>query len=84
MNNEKMKFFFFHHTQNPRRCPGFTVGVVTLFVEIIDNFHDFVSGCVSFQKKINNPFWEVTVFQRKVAIFIGRETNTHIYQRKST
>ena len=34
------------HTQNPRRFPGFTVVVVTLFVKILDDFHDFVSECV--------------------------------------
>ena len=50
-----------------------------LFVKILYDFHDFVSECVSFPKKINNPFWEVTVFpRRKVTIFIGRETKTHI------
>ena len=35
------------------------------FVKILDDFHDFVSECVSFQRKINNPCWEVTVFQKK-------------------
>ena len=49
-------------TQNPRRFPGFTVVVVTLFVKILDDFHDFVSECVSFPRKINNPLWEVIVF----------------------
>ena len=32
------------------------------FVEILDDFHDCVSECVSFPKKINNPFWGLTVF----------------------
>ena len=32
-----------------------TVVVVTFFVKIFDDFHDFVSECVSFPKKINNP-----------------------------
>ena len=50
------------HTQNPRRFPRFTVVVVTFFVKILDNFHDFVSECVSFPRKINNPFWGVSVF----------------------
>ena len=46
------------HTQNPRRFPGFTVVVVVLFfVKIPDDFHDFVSECVSFLKKINNSFF---------------------------
>ena len=33
--------------------------------KILDDFHDFVSECVSFQRKINNPFCGVTVFQKK-------------------
>ena len=53
------------HTQNPRRFPGFTVVVVTFFVKILDDFHDFVSECVSFQREINNPFWGVIVFPKK-------------------
>ena len=65
------------HTQNPRRFAGFTVVVVTFFVGILDDFHGFVSECVSFPWKINNPFW-VVMPRRKVTIFIGRETkNTH-------
>ena len=70
------------HTQNTRRFPGFTVVVVTVFVKILDDFHDFVSECVSFQRKINNPFWEVTFFRRKVTNFIGREAKTHILPTK--
>ena len=39
-------------------------------LKILYEFHDFVSECVSFQRKINNPFWRVSVFfQRKVTIF---------------
>ena len=56
------------HTQNPRRFPVFTVVVVVVvifFVKILDDFHDCVSECVSFPRKINNPFWEVTVFPKK-------------------
>ena len=53
------------HTQNPRRFPGFTVVVVTCFVKILDDFHDFVSERVSLSRKINNPFWEVIVFPKK-------------------
>ena len=45
------------HMQNPRRFPGFTFVVATLFVKILDDFHDFVSECVSFPEKINNPFF---------------------------
>ena len=43
----------------------FTVVVVTFFVKIIDDFHDFVSECVSFPRKISNPFWGVIVFPKK-------------------
>ena len=50
--------------------------------KILDDFHDFVSECVSFPRKINNPFWEVTVFRGKVSIFIGREAKTHILPTK--
>ena len=53
------------HTQNHGRFPGFTVVVVTFFVKILDDFHDFVSACVSSQKKINNPFWGVSVFPKR-------------------
>ena len=53
-------------TQNPRRFPGFTVVVVvTFFVKILDDVHDLVSECVSFLKKINNPFSGLTVFPKK-------------------
>ena len=69
------------HT-HPRRFPGFTVDVVTFFVEILYDFHDFVSECVCFPKKINNPFWGVTVFRGKVTNVIGPETNTHIFTTK--
>ena len=53
------------HTQNSRRFPGFTVVVVTFFVEVPYDFHDSVSECVSFQRKINNPFWCVSVLPKK-------------------
>ena len=55
-NEKKNKIWI--NTQNPRRFPGFTVVVVTLFVEILDDFHDFFSECVSFPRTINDPFWE--------------------------
>ena len=53
------------HTQNHRLFPGFTVVVVTFFVKILDDFHDFVSECVSFQRKINNPFWGCNRFSKE-------------------
>ena len=49
------------------------------FVKILDDLHDFVSECVSFPRKINNPFCGRTFFIRKVTIFIGRETKIHIF-----
>ena len=71
-------------TQNPRRFPGFTVVVVTFFVEILDDFHDVSFGmCLSRRESTTNlgvsPF-----FLRKVAIFIGRETEHTFYRRKLT
>ena len=67
----------------------FTVVVVTFFVKILDDFNDFVSECVSFSRKINNPFCGLTVFPKKSDnMFIGRETKTHIFsdenQRKKS
>ena len=51
--NEKMKKNeeIWLHTQNPRRFPGFTVVVVSFFVEILDDFHEFVSENVFFDEK---------------------------------
>ena len=63
--NDERKLKNWIHTQNPLRFPGFTVVVVTFFVKIHDDFHDFVSECVSFPRKMNNPFCEVIVFQKK-------------------
>ena len=34
---------------------GFTVVVVTFFVKILDDVHDFVSECVSFQEENQHP-----------------------------
>ena len=59
-NERKMEKWI--HTQNPRRFPGFTVDVVTFFVKIFDDFHDFVSECVSFPRNVNSPFCGVIVF----------------------
>ena len=33
--------------------------------KILEDFHVFVSEFVSFPRKINNPFWEVTVFSEE-------------------
>ena len=76
------------HTHNLRRFPGFTVVVVTFFVKILYDFHDFVSECVSFPRKINNPFWVVIVFPKKSDNFHWTwNKNTHFSdenQRKKT
>ena len=64
------------------RFPWFTV-VVTFFIEILYDFHAFVSECVFFQKKINNQFWGSHGFSLELTIFIGRETKTHILQTKT-
>ena len=69
------------HTQNTRRFPGFAVVVVTFFRRILNEFHD-ISECVSFESKINNPFWWSPIFRRKVTIFIGRETKTYVLLTK--
>ena len=54
------------HTQNSQRFPWFTVVVVvTFFRQILDDFHDFVLECVSFPRKINNPYCGVTFVQKK-------------------
>ena len=53
--------------------------------KILDDFHDFVSECVSFQRKINNPFWVVTVFPKKSGQFSLDVKQKHtFYKRKST
>ena len=64
MNNEKMKKFGFTRKilDDFSRLP---LLLKLFFVEILDDFHDFVSECVSFQRKINNPFCGVTVFPKK-------------------
>ena len=33
--------------------------------KILDDFHDFVSECLSFPRKINNPFWEGNRFSEE-------------------
>ena len=52
------------------------------FEEIMDDVHDFVSECVSFPRKIKNPLWDLTVFQRKVTFSFRRETKTHKLRAK--
>ena len=57
------------HTRYLPRFPALAFVVVTIVDAILDDFHDFVSECVSFPKKINNPFWGVTVFPMKSGNF---------------
>ena len=42
-------------TQNPLRFPSFTVVVVTFFVKIIDDFHDFCFGMCLFPEENQQP-----------------------------
>ena len=82
---KKEKWKKWIHTQNPLRFPGFTVVVVTFFVKILDDFHDFVSECVSFPRKINNPFWGVIVFPKKSDNFsLDVKQQYTFHWRKST
>ena len=54
MNKTKLKKFGFTR----KILDDFhTVVVVTFFVEILDDFNDFVSEWVSFPRKLNNPFF---------------------------
>ena len=69
-------------TQSPRRFPGFTVVVVTFFVKILDDCHDFVSECVSFQRKINNPFWEGNRFSEEKYQFSLDVKQKHTFFRR--
>ena len=64
------------HTQNPLRFRGFTF-VIIVFVEIRDDFHDFVSECVSFQRKINNLFWGHRFSKEKWQFSLDVKQNTH-------
>ena len=79
--NGKMKKFGFTR----KILDDFTVVVVIFFVKILDDFHDFVSECVSFPKNINNPFWGVIVFPKKSEkISLDVKQKYTFYRRKST
>ena len=72
--NEEMWF----HTQSPRRFPGFTVVVVTFFVKILYDFHDYVLESVSFSRKINNPVLRGRRFsEEKLQFSLVVKQNTH-------
>ena len=48
--------------------------------KILYDFQGSVSECVSFPRKINNPFWEVSVFQKKSDNFHWTwNKNTHFF-----
>ena len=80
---QKISEFFCLQTQNPRRFPGFAVVVVTFFNEIHDDLHDLFSECVFFQKKKSTTNLGVSLFFKgTVTISVGRETKTHILQKK--
>ena len=70
------------HTQNLRRFTGFTVVVVIFSSNSSTISMLFVSECVSFMQNSITNFGVSQFFRRKVAIFIGRETKTHILQTK--
>ena len=53
------------HEPFPRFAVVVVVINVTFFDEILRNFHDCLSECVSFPKKNDNQFWEVSVFPKK-------------------
>ena len=53
------------HTQNPRRFPEFTVVVVTFFVKILDDFHDFGLGMCLFPEENQQPVLGVIRFSKE-------------------
>ena len=62
--SRKMRKFGFH-TQNFGRFPGFTDVVVTFFRQNPRRFSMILFRNVSlFPRKIHNPFWGLTVFQK--------------------
>ena len=53
------------HTKNPRRFPVFTVVVVTFFVKIFDDSHDFFRNVSLSRGKSTTRFGGVIVFPKK-------------------
>ena len=81
MKKENEEIWF--HTENPRRLPGFTVVVVTFFRQNPRRFPWFLFRNVSLsQGKSTIRFAGSPFFLRRVTIFIGRETKTHILPTK--
>ena len=61
----------------------FTVVVVTFFVKILDDFHDFCFGLCLFPNENQQPVLGVIVFPMKSDNFFnGRDTKIHILQTK--
>ena len=54
------------------------------FVKILDDFHDFVSECVSFPRKINNPFWGNRFSEEKSQFSLDVKQKHTFFRRKST
>ena len=66
-------------TQNPRLFPGFTVVVVTFFVKILDDFHDFVSECVLFPEENQQPVLGGDRFPKKSDNFHWTSNKKHTF-----
>ena len=84
MKNEKHERIreIWIHTQNPRRFPGFTV-VVVFFSSKSSTISMILFRNVSLSLgKSTTRFAGSAFFRRKVTIFIGRETKTHILPTK--
>ena len=72
------------HAQNPRRFPGFAVVVVICSTKSKTTSMILFSECVSFPKKINNPFW-CHRFSKERWQFPPDVKQKHtFYRRKST
>ena len=71
---------------------GLPLMLQLFFQEILDDFRDFVSECVfpenhalvvdAKPRKINNPFWSVTVFPRKSVQFSLDVQQKHTFYRR--
>ena len=87
MNNEKNEEIWLH-TQNPRRFSRVYRCCCIFFSSICSTISMiFVSECVSFQRKINNPFLGSQRFFLKKSDTFSldvQQKNTHFYRQKST
>ena len=64
MENEKKKTVCFKMKKFQKNFKNLKNEKIGFTRKILDDFHGFVSECVSFPRKINNPFWEVILFFR--------------------